>query len=149
VVVIAEDGSGLVVADWVEGPPGQEWQLALPGAPASHWVDGRLSTADGTTAHLAFLTEGVTTEVEEGMWSSTYGAVEPAPRLLARGTVGGPVAWALRVEPAGPTSDATVHGDLLRVAGATVTISWLDGAVALVVDHPDRPGAPTREVALR
>ncbi len=149
VVVIAEDGSGLVVADWVEGPPGPEWQLALPGAPASHWVDGRLSTADGTTAHLAFLTEGVTTEVEEGMWSSTYGAVEPAPRLLARGTVGGPVAWALSLAPGGPTSRAMVHGDLLHVAGATVTISWLDGAVALVVDHPDRPGAPTREVALR
>ena len=149
VVVVDDEGGGIVVADWVEGPPGPTWQLALPGAPGSTWDGGTLSTAGGTTARVAFLTDGVATEVETGPWSSTYGSVEPAPRLVARGTVGGPVAWSLVVGAEGALAGARVHGDRLEVAGATLTVSWLDGAVALDVDHPDGPSGPPPEVALR
>ena len=150
VVIVADDGAGVVVADWVEGPPGPVWQLALPSAPGATWESGRLTTVGGRSAQLTFLTDGVTTEVEEGPWSATYGAVEPAPRLVARGAVGGPVAWSLSLaEGRGVPAGARVHGDLLHVAGATVSVDWLDGAVALVVDHPARSSQAPPEVALR
>ena len=161
VVVVAAAGGELVVADWVEGPPGPAWQLALPFPPGSNWstADGTLRTADGAAAHLTFLTDDVDLETGHGPWSATYGTAEDAPRLLASGRVEGPVAWSLAVGGAAPligTGDESaasglrggVAGDTLHVADAAITVDWRDGAVELVVDHPEVSPATRPAVVL-
>ena len=151
-VVVADDGSGIVVADWVEGPPGPEWGLTVPLAPGTTWEgDGLLTTAGGARARWQLLTEDATVTVGEGPWSSTYGSVETATRLLVAGPLGGPVAWALTLGTgASPVLDgARLHGDLLDVAGAGLTVSWGDGVIDLEGHHPDRPGGAAARVVLR
>ncbi|MCB1017918.1 MAG: hypothetical protein KDB10_22730, partial [Acidimicrobiales bacterium] len=150
--VVADDGSGIVVADWVEGPPGPEWGLTVPLAPGTTWEgDGLLTTAGGARARWRLLTEDATVTVGEGPWSSTYGSVETATRLLVAGPLGGPVAWALTLGTgASPVLDgARLHGDLLDVAGAGLTVSWGDGVIDLEGHHPDRPGGAAARVVLR
>lgn len=145
VVVVDDDGGGVLVADWVEGPPGPSWSLALPFAPGTRTDGPALVTAGGARATLRFLTDGV--EVEEGTapWSPTYGALDEAARWMARGSVGGPVAWRIDVEDGSGLGPAHVHGDVLHVRGATLRVEWRDGAVDLVVDPPapTGPAGPT------
>jgi len=155
--VVATCATGVVVADWVEGPPGLPWSLALPFAPGAVWDDGRLTTADGTTATLSLLTDGVDIEPADGPWSATYGHTETARRLVATGNLGGPVAWSIALSPGGdapmpashPTNAPFLHGDVLTVGGAAISICWRDGAVELDVHHPELGPTPRPFVVLR
>ena len=184
--VVVTSSTGVVVADWVEGPPGPDWSLTLPLAPGTAWDAGEIRTAEGIGARLDLLTDGAHLDAHDGPWSETYGSAEPATRLVAGGTVGGPIAWALTLcdpPPAGATevdggggsgggdrghdrSDdpaagdigasgpsggggASVHGDVLRVDGASITVDWQVGAVELVVDHPEVDLAHRPAVVLR
>lgn len=143
-VVVVSEG-GVVVADWVEGPPGASWQLALPMAPGATWDRDVVTTPAGTSLHLRFLNEPVERAAQPGPWSETYGAVEPSTRLVAHGSLGGPVAWDLR---GGDAIPAALHGDVLRYDDASINVSWLAGAVELVVHHPELPPAPPVSLVL-
>ena len=144
VVVVTE--TGVVVADWVEGPPGSRWQLTVPLGPGARWENATIVADESSSMRLDFLTDGVETQVASGPWSDTYGTVEPVTRIVASGTLGGPVAWTLGAH--GPTAPS-VHGDLLRFGDTTITVSWQQRAVELQVDHPDRRPGPPPSVVLR
>ena len=163
VVVVPDDGGGVLVADWVEGPPGPTWSLALPLAPGTTTTHDTLVTAGGTEARVSFLTEGVAFGTDTAPWSSTYGALEEAPRWVASGALGGPVAWRLDLDGGDPDEEGVeagagglgpvrLHGDVLHVAGAELRVEWLDGAVELLVGGPEHLGgraAPASRVVLR
>jgi hypothetical protein len=72
------DGRGAAISDWVEGPPGVAYELALPVPPGA--VPPELAGPEGAA-------------VVDGPWSATYGTTQRAPRLVATGTVDGPVTW--------------------------------------------------------
>jgi hypothetical protein len=78
------DRRGASISDWVEGPPGAAYTLTLAMPPGP--IPPDLTAPEGAA-------------VGDGPWSATYGTTERAPRLVATGTVDGPVRWGVGDPP--------------------------------------------------
>lgn len=137
-VVVARD-EGLTVADWVSGPPGETFDLALPLPPGASWTDNILTGSGGEHVGLKLpspprLFSG-STDPYDGWWSETYGQAVPATRLEIFGTIAGPVWWTVG------SGDAPIpgpEGDWLAMGLLKVKVKWGPAHIRLVVTEDGR-----------
>jgi len=145
--VVVLSARGVVVADWVEGPPGERYALSLPLGPTADWdpADEAIGLRSGRRLALraAGRPSAVTghTEPFDGWWSRTYALIEPSTRLELRGVVSGPVWWLISLEKE-PDLPAAASGGL-SVDGLLIDVRFETGAVSLSVRAGGSTPRPT------
>ena len=134
--VVAVSDQAVLVADWVEGPPGSGFALSIPLAPDVQWEQGLLTLPDGRLMGLWLPGEPTVHSGEEGpldgWWSPTYGCLRPATRLEVEGSVAGPVCWELGSADAPTWRD---DGDSVLTDGARIGVRWSGNLVMLELDQ--------------
>lgn len=125
---------GVLVADWVEGPPGVSWSLSLPLGATTALHDGEVVLPDGTALNLLLPGRPVAhrgeSEPFDGWWSPTYGTAEPSTRLAMEGTVDGPVWWWIGTARAA----VTAGGSGLDCDGMELDVSWNPAGATLHIE---------------
>lgn len=123
--VAALSEQGLLVCDWVEGPPGAEFLLSVPLGPDILWSEGELRLPNGREFVLDL--PGTPSFAcgdrapYRGWWSPTYASFVPSTLLTVAGTIEGPVWWAVR----SPTSRAPeLEGETLGLGEVRLTVTW-------------------------
>jgi hypothetical protein len=134
VVLVSPDG--VVVSDWVEGPPGIDFALSLPIGPDADFdtVDGILAAGTGRyrlTLPGTVRTAHGSSAPFDGWWSPTYGSVVPSTRIEALGRVAGPVTWAV-VRP--EATDPSTAPDGVEFGGVRWRVAWVGDGAYLDVD---------------
>lgn len=133
--VVITRPDGIACADFVEGPPGVDWQLTLPLTPLAEvdLASSSVQPRDGAVLRLTLpgRAEAIQGSLDPwaGWWSQTYGTVEPATWVCLAGQVEGPVLWAAYTGSAPPASCA---GADLVLAGTTLSVSWATNQVRLI-----------------
>ncbi|MDQ6949237.1 MAG: heparinase II/III-family protein [Actinomycetota bacterium] len=138
----------VVVADWVEGPLGLPWSLALPLGPEVRYDSNTTSLHLGrrrypllVPARPAMMAGAI--GPFRGWWSDTYGSWRPSTLLTVSGHYNGPVLWAV-----GDTESVHRVGHEIRARGVRWSVSWQAPGPTLYVssgrtaDHLDLPLAP-------
>lgn len=125
-VVLA--ASYVAVADWVEGPAGERYELSIPLGPGVRWepVQQCVTLTSGRVLALQLPDAAVAVSGQEtpfdGWWSRTYGQMEPCTRLNVAGRIAGPVTWSLT--PEGERVPLVVSAEGLVVDGLTLALTW-------------------------
>ncbi|WP_066073324.1 heparinase II/III family protein [Frankia sp. EI5c] len=150
--VVLTSPDGVTCADFVEGPPGAEWELTLPLAPTAELdAEARsLRTGGGAVLRLALpgRVEPVRGQREPwaGWWSPTYGTAEPATWLRLAGRLTGPVVWSAYTgtrPPAAATGAAAGAG--LSLGATTLDVEWAGREVRLTARGEHEETVAVRE----
>ena len=120
----------LVVADWVEGPPGP-YLLSVTLHPDIEVLEGAVALPRGTRLILDLPASPTTVTGSsvpfDGWWSNAYGSKRPTPRMYLGGRTGTPVCWSLRTSD---SSKPQLSGQVVRLDDIEITLSWVqDGAI--------------------
>ena len=128
----------LLVADWVQGPPGAPFALSLPLGPNATWEPTSSTIRLSSGRRLALRVPGSLSSVRgqeepfDGWWSDTYGSKQPATRLELRGEMRGPVWWLISLDDRPPPAvieDRLVCDQLAlttRFLGPTICLDLRD-----------------------
>jgi hypothetical protein len=118
----------VAVADWVEGPVGERYQLSIPLGPEATWDAARrhvdLPNGRSISVNLPAEPWAFRGQVSpfDGWWSRTYGQMEPSTRLEIAGRVDGPVCWSVALGGGGPELAHTTDG--IRVEDVPLAVAW-------------------------
>jgi hypothetical protein len=132
----------IAVADWVEGPAGERYELSIPLGPRARWnpVQETVELPSGKALSLRLPGEAVPFTGQElpfdGWWSRTYGHVEPCTRLNVTGRIEGPVSWGLGSGP--QPAPLRVSANELVVDDFSLRITWGEESTWLSVEHAGR-----------
>lgn len=138
-VAVLTEGA-LTVADWVEGPPGIPWSLALPLGPHASWREGEIHLPSATVLGVDLpgpaRSWSGSLDPYRGWWSPTYGSAQPSTWLEVTGLLHGPVCWSLRWSD---TPGADVDQGGVRLGPDHMSIEWhSDGVLLQVVGRDGR-----------